>query len=85
MCHRGTVLQAFPSDEVETLHDFEMTATRRPKILVQTAGHVAGAAYYYQRKDVDPDAWNSKQVIYYSTHTNACNISHAHAYRKILL
>ena len=55
--------QAFPSHDVETIHDFEMTPMRRPKVLVQTAGHVSGAAYYYQRKDVQPDAWDAKQVL----------------------
>ncbi|XP_070195679.1 cyanocobalamin reductase / alkylcobalamin dealkylase-like [Littorina saxatilis] len=62
--HFNMVREAFPSEEIETLHDFEMTATRRPKVLVQTAGHVAGAAYYYQRKDVEPDEWDSKKKIY---------------------
>ena len=60
--NKETQLQAFPEEEVETLHDFELTVTKRPKVLVQTAGHVAGAAYYYQRKDVQPDAWDAKQV-----------------------
>ncbi|XP_076462666.1 cyanocobalamin reductase / alkylcobalamin dealkylase-like [Babylonia areolata] len=61
--HFNLIKEAFPSEEVETIHDFELTPTRRPKILVQTAGHVAGAAYYYQRKDVQPDPWDAKQKI----------------------
>ncbi|TKR77095.1 hypothetical protein L596_018130 [Steinernema carpocapsae] len=32
----------------EIIHDFDMTPMRRPKILMQTAGHIAGAAYYYR-------------------------------------
>lgn len=56
--------QTFPDLEVETIHDFELLPSRRPKVLVQTAGHVAGAAFYYQRKDVVPDPWDEKTVGY---------------------
>nr|KAG5696373.1 hypothetical protein BaRGS_028368 [Batillaria attramentaria] len=58
---KGIHCSAFPEEEVDTMHDFEMTATRRPKVLVQTAGHVAGAAYYYQRKDVTDDPWGPEK------------------------
>lgn len=34
------------------------------KILVQTAGHVAAGAYYYQRGDVIPDPWPKNKTIY---------------------
>lgn len=34
---------------VEVIHDFELHMPyRRPKILLQTAAHVSGAAYYYK-------------------------------------
>ncbi len=33
---------------VEALHDFELAPNRRPKILVQTAGHVSGAVRFYR-------------------------------------
>ena len=36
----------FPS--AVTLHDFQLSASRRPKILVQTAGHVSGAVKFYK-------------------------------------
>lgn len=62
--HFNLIKENLPKMSVETLHDFEMTAMRRPKVLVQTAGHVAGAAYYYQRKDVHPDAWTDTQKMY---------------------
>jgi len=39
------------SPSVVTLHDFQLTPTRRPKILVQTAGHVAGAVKFYKPQD----------------------------------
>jgi len=44
--------------EVEFYHDFEMVpGTRRPKVLVQTAAHISGAAYYYQQSDVSDPTW----------------------------
>ncbi|GAB6028948.1 hypothetical protein CHUAL_004743 [Chamberlinius hualienensis] len=51
-----------PVYDVEILHDFDLQPTRRPKILVQTAAHVAGAAYYYQRSDVVDDPWGDKKI-----------------------
>lgn len=56
------VFQMFPEHDIEAVHDFELLPSRRPKVLVQTAGHVSGAAYYYQRKDVVPDPWDKKTV-----------------------
>lgn len=56
------ILQEFTDCDIEAIHDFELLPSRRPKILVQTAGHVSGAAYYYQRKDVQPDPWDEKTV-----------------------
>ena len=48
--------------DVESYHDFDLTHTRRPKVLVQTAGHVAGAVYYYQRSDVENKKWKPDKV-----------------------
>lgn len=62
--HFKLVKENFPDIEIEAIHDFELNHKRRPKILVQTAGHVAGAAYYYRRKDVIPDHWGEKQKIF---------------------
>ena len=51
--------------KVEAIHDFEMSpGYRRPWVLVQTAGHVAGVARYYQREDVNPDPWPAEQRVY---------------------
>ena len=52
----------FPQHEIEVIHDFEILPSRRPKVLVQTAAHVAGGAYYYQRSSVskDKDPWDPK-------------------------
>ena len=55
----------FPDEDVEALHDFEMReGSDIPKVLVQTAGHMAGYAYYYQRKDVQPDPWDKDKKMY---------------------
>ena len=54
-----------PSTNIELWHDFEVCpGSRRPRVLVQTAGHVAGVARYYQRGDVNPDPWHEDQKIY---------------------
>lgn len=51
-------------DVVNVIYDYDIDPrTRRPKIIMQTAGHVSGAAYYYQRHDVtSPTAWSDEQV-----------------------
>ena len=54
----------FPQYSVDLIQDFELHPSRRPKVLVQTAGHVAGAARYYQRSDVNPDPWEEKEKIF---------------------
>ena len=33
---------------MEVIHDFEILPNKRPKVLVQTAAHVSGAAFYYK-------------------------------------
>ncbi|CAG0916080.1 unnamed protein product [Notodromas monacha] len=43
------------AEEVDIISDFEMI-NRRPRILVQTMGHVAGAAYLYHKKDLTNDS-----------------------------
>ena len=50
--------------ETETILDYELHPTRRPKLLVQTAGHVSGAAYYYQRDSVRNPPWDPDRKIY---------------------
>ncbi|EDV22264.1 uncharacterized protein TRIADDRAFT_29163 [Trichoplax adhaerens] len=54
----------FPDHQLHIIRDFEMDASHRPKVLVQTAGHVAGAVRYYQRCDVHDDPWDESQRIY---------------------
>lgn len=62
----------FPRHEIEAIHDFEMHPSRRPKVLVQTAAHVAGAAYYYQRSSVSNDPWDQKNKDLWSQ--RACQV-----------
>lgn len=45
---------------MEVIADYEVHPNRRPKILAQTAAHVAGAAYYYRRQDVEADPWGTQ-------------------------
>ncbi|KAM8930896.1 cyanocobalamin reductase / alkylcobalamin dealkylase [Pelodytes ibericus] len=55
--------ERFPSDEMDVIYDYELHPNRRPKVLMQTAAHVSGAAYYYQRKDVPDDPWGGKKIF----------------------
>ena len=50
MLHYFSHLHAL-APSVTTLHDFQLSPSRRPRILVQTAGHVAGAVTFYQAGD----------------------------------
>ena len=43
------------------MHQFEMP-NGTARILVQTAAHVSGAAFYYQRFDVTEQPWPADQV-----------------------
>nr|XP_004672199.1 cyanocobalamin reductase / alkylcobalamin dealkylase [Jaculus jaculus] len=60
--HLKRVTEKFPELQIEFIADYEVHPNRRPKILAQTAAHVAGAAYYYQRKDVEADPWGTQRI-----------------------
>lgn len=60
--HLKRVTERFPELKMEVIADYEVHSNRRPKILAQTAAHVAGAAYYYQRKDVEADPWGTQHI-----------------------
>lgn len=62
--HFNLVGEKLPQYNVEAIHDFEMTPMKRPRVLVQTAGHVSGAVRYYQRKDLVPDPWPSSKKMF---------------------
>ena len=56
------IYQNLPEVEMDILLDYELDHIRRPRVLVQTAGHVAGAVRYYQRSDIVKDPWPPKRV-----------------------
>jgi len=56
-----------PSLNVEIIHDFEMNRGRYPRVLMNTAGHVSGAAYYYQKSDLG-DEYRDKKLFSVSVH-----------------
>lgn len=56
--------ELFGDKTLECIHDFELNHNRRPKILVQTAGHVSGSARYYQKQDVEGDPWGPGKKIF---------------------
>ncbi|XP_058536446.1 cyanocobalamin reductase / alkylcobalamin dealkylase [Ochotona princeps] len=60
--HLGRVRESLPELQIEVITDYEVYPNRRPKILAQTAAHVAGAAYYYQRQDVEDDPWGNQHI-----------------------
>ncbi|XP_006899053.1 PREDICTED: methylmalonic aciduria and homocystinuria type C protein [Elephantulus edwardii] len=60
--HLGRVRESFPELRMQVIADYEVHPNRRPKILAQTAAHVAGAAYYYQRQDVEADPWGTQHI-----------------------
>ena len=41
---------------INAMHDFEISpVTKRPKVLVQTAGHVSGAVRFFQKHDLNEE------------------------------
>lgn len=46
------------------IQDYELSPSRRPKILLQTVGHISGAAYYYQQSDVPRSPWATDTTVY---------------------
>ncbi|CAI9717092.1 Hypothetical predicted protein [Octopus vulgaris] len=54
--------------DTDLIYDFDQKAPQHYSILVQTAAHVAGAAYYYQKKDVINNPWGDKTIFGISIH-----------------
>lgn len=50
--HFNKFIQLIPDYEVDAMHDFDILPSKRPKVLVQTAGHVSGAVAMYRREDI---------------------------------
>ncbi|GAB1604734.1 methylmalonic aciduria and homocystinuria type C protein homolog isoform X2 [Argonauta hians] len=59
------VQEVYPDTDV--MYDFDMIGGY-PKILVQTAAHIAGIAYYYQKKDIIDNPWGDKSIFGMSLH-----------------
>jgi len=53
--HIEKVIQQFSNFKPICKYDYELLPNRRPQVLVQTAAHVSGAAYYYQMKNLNND------------------------------
>ncbi|XP_035699207.1 cyanocobalamin reductase / alkylcobalamin dealkylase-like [Branchiostoma floridae] len=64
LSHMQNIKAIFPDEDIDCMQDFELHPNHRPKVLVQTAAHVAGAARYYQRMDVKEDPWGKDKNIY---------------------
>lgn len=45
-------------------YDYELLPSRKPKFLAQTAAHVSGAAFYYQKADVTEQPWAEKVITF---------------------
>ncbi|XP_067272816.1 cyanocobalamin reductase / alkylcobalamin dealkylase [Pseudorasbora parva] len=59
----SSVSLCFPDQSVDISYDYEMLPSRRPKFLAQTAAHVSGAAYYYQKSDILSPPWADKKMF----------------------
>ncbi|XP_064789290.1 cyanocobalamin reductase / alkylcobalamin dealkylase [Oncorhynchus masou masou] len=62
-CINNTVSECFPGVKVDVSYDYEMLPSRKPKFLAQSAAHVAGAVYYYQRSDIPDHPWGEKKMF----------------------
>ncbi|KAI7800108.1 hypothetical protein IRJ41_023800, partial [Triplophysa rosa] len=52
-----------PHQCVDVMYDYELLPSRRPKFLAQTAAHVSGAAFYYQKSDIHNPPWLDKKMF----------------------
>jgi len=61
--HLNSIKLSFCEFAVEVIHDFELfMPNRRPKVLVQTAAHVSGAAFYYKSEAVESTDPSNRQL-----------------------
>ncbi|KAH9367110.1 hypothetical protein HPB48_014752 [Haemaphysalis longicornis] len=56
------VKEAFAGERLEVIQDFELHPSRRPKVIMQTAGHIAGAVHYYSCRGMHFDQLPAKKV-----------------------
>lgn len=57
------VKQAFAGEQLELIQDFELHPNRRPKVIMQTAGHIAGAVHYYSCQGMHFDELPAKKKL----------------------
>ncbi|CAF3220732.1 unnamed protein product [Rotaria socialis] len=50
-----SVIENIPDCDIDVMFDYELWPTRRPKIVMQTVSHVAGAARFYSRQQLAND------------------------------
>ncbi|CAF1000041.1 unnamed protein product [Adineta ricciae] len=50
-----SAVEKLPEHEIDVLFDYDLWPTRRPKIIMQTVGHISGAAYFYSRHQLIND------------------------------
>ncbi|CAF1249094.1 unnamed protein product [Rotaria sordida] len=50
-----SAIENIPDHEIDVLFDYDLWPTRRPKIVMQTVGHISGAAHFYSRQQLKND------------------------------
>ncbi|KAG8193451.1 hypothetical protein JTE90_005098 [Oedothorax gibbosus] len=58
------IYKMFAQFSVKVIHDFELHPNRRPKVIMQSAAHASGAAYFYNPNSVYLDFTNEKRKMY---------------------
>ena len=56
------MLKMIPNHEIDIVFDYDLWPSRRPKVIMQTVGHVSGAAYFYSRQQLQKDPFPKEQV-----------------------
>lgn len=57
------LLKSIPEHEIDVIFDYELWPTRRPKIIMQTVGHISGATHFYSRQQLKNDPFPKDQVM----------------------
>ncbi|XP_026201274.1 methylmalonic aciduria and homocystinuria type C protein homolog [Anabas testudineus] len=66
----SAVSECFSGQKVDVRYDYELLPSRKPKFLAQTAAHVSGAAYYYQKSYVTDHSWPKNKIFGVCVHPN---------------
>ncbi|CAF1382931.1 unnamed protein product [Didymodactylos carnosus] len=49
------LIKKFSDHDIDLIYDYELWPNRRPKIIMQTVGHITGAAHFYSRHQLTND------------------------------